>query len=352
MAQSRGVESHEYKDSTLHERDEILNASGQPYRIFTPYSKSWLKAYKTAPAKRPGGQHLNLTTPTNLPSLPLPTLKTWNLGSSKEIPAPGEKAGRERLDAFLSGPIFQYAATRDIPSRGGTSRLSADLRFGTLSVREVYDRCVRLLMEPMEAMQRKSIHAFINELIWREFYIQVLWHWPEVLEFEFSPKYRSLCWSRDDSAFERWREGTTGFPIVDAAMRQLNATGFMHNRLRMITAMFLTKDLHIDWRLGEQYFMQRLGDGEIASNNGGWQWSAGTGADAAPYFRIQNPWSQTKRFDPEGIFIRSWLPELRDVETGRLTVPPSDAKPVVTGYPVPMVDHKRERDVTLSMMSL
>jgi len=185
--------------------------------------------------------------------------------------------------------------------------------------------------------------------------MQVLWHWPEVLDHELQEDYRQLKW-RDywrpekksgGEAFTRWCRGETGFPIIDAGMRQLAATGFMHNRVRMITAMFLTKDLHIWWMHGESWFMRRLVDGEIASNNGGWQWSASTGTDAAPYFRIQNPWSQTKRFDPEGAYIKRWVPELRDVPAAKLCAPPE--APLAKHYPLPMVDHARERDVALDM---
>ena len=169
--------------------------------------------------------------------------------------------------------------------------------------------------------RRPSIDTYVNELIWREFYLQVLWHWPRVLDSDFNPDYRDVRWYEPGADFDAWRRGETGFPIVDAAMRQLSATGFMHNRLRMITAMFLTKDLHIHWKAGESHFMRHLVDGDIASNNGGWQWSAGTGADAAPYFRIQNPWTQSARFDPKGEFIKAWVPELRDVHPALLSTP-------------------------------
>jgi deoxyribodipyrimidine photo-lyase len=172
-----------------------------------------------------------------------------------------------------------------------------------------------------------------------------------VLEQEFAPKFRSLRWTGDVRDFARWRDGETGFAIVDAAMRQLRETGFMPNRARMIVAMFLTKDLQLDWRLGEQWFMQQLTDGEIASNNAGWQWSAGTGADAAPYFRIQNPWMQTARYDSAGAYIKHWLPELRDVPAARLARPPEDNRALVPGYPLPMVDHAVAREKTLAMFA-
>jgi deoxyribodipyrimidine photo-lyase len=177
----------------------------------------------------------------------------------------------------------------------------------------------------------------------------ILSHFPNVLEEEFNPDWRGLWWAEPGAEFEAWKEGRTGFPIIDAGMRELLATGFMRNRLRMITAMFLTKDLHIDWRLGEQFFLQHLVDGEIASNNGGWQWSAGTGADAAPYFRIQNPWTQAARYDPEALYIKTWLPELRDVPPEKLLRPPAAGFSVAKGYPPPMVDHAEARERTLEM---
>ena len=185
--------------------------------------------------------------------------------------------------------------------------------------------------------------------------MQLLWHYPEVMDHEFNPTWRGMNWpglTALPDAFERWCEGCTGFPIVDAAMRQLAATGWMHNRARMITAMFLTKDLHLDWRFGEAFFMRSLIDGEIASNNGGWQWSAGTGADAAPYFRIQNPWSQTKRYDPEGLYIRKWIPELRNVSNASLLEAPADGHPIAPGYPAPILEHSLERDRTMEFFAL
>jgi deoxyribodipyrimidine photo-lyase len=237
----------------------------------------------------------------------------------------------------------------------GTSRLSQDLRFGLISPRQIYSAAKRM-EETLPPEGRKSVMKFLSEIIWREFYMQLLWHQPELLNQEFNTLWRGMEWpgltGMDSSeVFQRWCEGKTGFPIVDAAMRELAATGWMHNRSRMITAMFLTKDLHLDWRLGESFFMQSLIDGEIASNNGGWQWSAGTGADAAPYFRIQNPWSQSKRYDPEGDYIRKWVPELAKVANASLLHPPSDNRPIAPGYPLPILDHSSERDRTLDLFA-
>jgi deoxyribodipyrimidine photo-lyase len=352
MGQRLGVRAEAHQDSALHERDELLTGSGTPFRIFTPYARAWRKLDKPTPGKTLS----RLTVPPKIASEPLPTLATWGLVANARIIAPGEAAARQRLGRWLDGTILAYGKQRDFPAAANTSRLSQDLRHGTLSIREVYAKCAELAdKSPLAA--RRNIDIFVNELIWREFYMQVLWHHPEVLEHEMQPHYRNLAWHgrwrpgrrSPGEAFERWCAGMTGFPIVDAGMRELNATGFMHNRVRMIVAMFLTKDLHIWWMHGESWFMQRLVDGEIASNNGGWQWSASTGTDAAPYFRIQNPWSQSARFDPEGRYIHQWVPELRDVPAARLHAPPTPGIRFAKGYPLPMVDHRVERDVALEM---
>jgi deoxyribodipyrimidine photo-lyase len=349
MAKRVGVKVIACQDVALHERDAVLTGSGTPFRVFTPYARAWTKLEKPAPAKAVG----KLSVPRDIRSDDLPNLATWGLQSDAKIIEPGEAAARKRLGRFLDGPVLEYVALRDIPSAEGTSRLSQDLRYGTLSIREVYARCQEAASN--HPAKRRSVETFVNELIWREFYMQVLWFHPEVLDHEMQEDYRNLAW-RDywrpekkpgGTAFQRWCRGETGFPIVDAGMRQLNETGFMHNRVRMIVAMFLTKDLHIWWMHGESWFMQRLVDGEIASNNGGWQWSASTGTDAAPYFRIQNPWSQSKRFDPDGDYIKRWVPELRDLPAKALHQPPSEA--LAKGYPLPMVDHSKERETALDM---
>jgi deoxyribodipyrimidine photo-lyase len=342
-----GVRFHLLQDAALHERDAVLTGAGSPFRVFTPYSRAWFKLEKTAP----GPVVTRLQPPEQPPaSLPLPTLAAWGFAedaaASVELPAAGEKAALERLERFLQRGATEYALMRDLPAAEGTSRLSQDLRFGTLSIREIFAR-VEARARTANAEQRRSLQVFQTELCWREFYFQVLWFHPEVLELEYTEAYRGLPWNRDEAALEKWQQGRTGFPIVDAGMRQLLQTGFLHNRVRMIVAMFLTKDLHLDWREGEQWFMRNLLDGEIASNNGGWQWSAGTGTDAAPYFRIQNPWTQGLRFDAEGEYIKRWVPELRSVPAAQLHKPPAPGLRLVPAYPLPMVDHARERDIAL-----
>jgi len=341
-----GVEIVGCKDVCLHERDEVLTAVGEPFRVFTPYAKAWAKLSKPKPAGR-----LRVLRVPELPSsLPRPTMERWRLKPEGSILEAGEKAAQTRMRKFLESGLARYGAERNIPAGRTTSRLSQDLRFGLLSIRELFAKCETKIGE-LSAVERGLAQKFTGELIWREFYINILWHFPEVLEGEFNPKFRGLTWPGTPGHFARWCDGETGFPIVDAAMRQLNQTGFMHNRTRMIASMFLTKDLHLDWRLGEKYFMQKLVDGEIASNNGGWQWSAGTGADAAPYFRIQNPWTQTTRFDPEGRYIKEWVPELRDVPPEKFMAAPPSGQKIGRNYPSPIVDHAVAREKTLQLFA-
>ena len=340
-----GVECHAHTDSTLHGPYAVLTQSALPYRVFTPYSKNWLNLPKASPLAKPK----TLRTPAKLSSLPLPTVEVWDLKTpATEMPDAGERAARERLKRAISGKIQDYAAKRDLPGQNGTSRISQDLRHGLISIRTVFAETMKA-RATADLSGKASIDVFIKELAWREFYFAILHHFPNVLDEEFNADWRGLPWDEPGEKFDRWKAGLTGFPIVDAGMRELKATGFMHNRVRMITAMFLTKDLHIDWKQGESWFMQHLIDGEIASNNGGWQWSAGTGADAAPYFRIQNPWSQTARYDPDGIYIKRWIPELADIHPSLFLEPPKNGQPLAKGYPLPCVDHKTERERTLAI---
>jgi len=360
MAAGVGVRAMGFKDHVMHEKNEVLTGKGTPFKVYTPYAKAWSRLPKNAPENVRGE-----FAQTKISTLSLPTLKTWSLKSTLAEPlAGGETAAQKRLARFLDGRIQAYNEKRDFAAVEGTSRLSQDLRFGTLSIREVFQKCQQLLGKTKDAGGRLGIATYVKELIWREFSFSILGHWPGVLEHEFQEQYRTLpwkarwrpedksAWSREPDSkvdFDRWCAGLTGFPIVDAGMRELNATGFMHNRVRMIVAMFLTKDLHIWWMHGESYFMQHLVDGEIASNNNGWQWSASTGTDAAPYFRIQNPWAQTARFDGDGEYIKRWVPELRDMAPKSFCEPPFPGTSLAKGYPPPMVDHREQRDATISL---
>ncbi|WP_411825772.1 cryptochrome/photolyase family protein [Luteolibacter sp. AS25] len=334
-----------HDDVALHGPEEIYTQSEKPYKVFTPYSKNWLSLDKPSPLPKAG----ELNTPGGLSSEDLPTLTTWDLPESKaDLPEPGEKAARKRMNAAVSGIIRDYSDLRDLPGEEATSRVSQDLRFGLISIRTLYKKISEELKNSRGG-PRSSIETYIKELAWREFYFAILHHFPDVLHEEFNADWRGLPWETPGEKFEKWKLGETGFPIVDAGMRQLLKTGFMHNRVRMITAMFLTKDLHIDWKLGESHFMQHLNDGEIASNNGGWQWSAGTGADAAPYFRIQNPWTQTARYDPHGRYVKKWIPELRDIDPKKFQSPPPTGEKLAPDYFPPCVDHKQERENTLKI---
>lgn len=340
-----GIECHGHHDVSLHTPDEVLTQSAQPYRVYTPYSKNWLSLAKPAPLPKASP----LGTPVGIVSEPLPTISHWGWEEPRcQLLEPGERAARERLKQAISRKVRDYAAKRDFPSLDGTSRISQDLRFGLISIRTVHAEATKAHANA-DAGGRKGIETFIKELAWREFYFAILHFHPDVLDHEFNPEWRGLPWDEPGADFEAWKQGRTGFPIIDAGMRELLETGHMHNRVRMITAMFLTKDLHIDWKLGESFFMQHLIDGEIASNNGGWQWSAGTGADAAPYFRIQNPWSQTLRYDSEGAYIKRWVPELKNVHPSRFLEAPKDGRPIAPDYPLPCVNHHEERDRTLAI---
>jgi len=347
LCREKGIDFRDFKDVAMHDPDEVLTGSGQPYRVYTPYSRTWFDQDKPGVVDTVRTLH----TPEGIRQGELPKVEDWGLSFEGDLlREPGEKAARRRLKRAVEEVIGRYAAKRNDPAADATSHLGADLRWGALSAREVYHRAEKARRESRSDSERKSIRTFQSQLAWREFFMAILHHYPEVLETDFNADWRGLEWDDpgEQDKFERWQEGRTGFPIVDAGMRQLAETGYMHNRVRMITAMFLTKDLHVHWRHGEAHFMRRLLDGEIANNNGGWQWSAGTGADAAPYFRIQNPWTQTERFDPRGEFVKRWVPELADVDPKRLAKPPESGGSVGPDYPEPMVDHRAEREETLA----
>lgn len=323
----------------------ILNGQREMYKVFTPFSKTFLgrllrieQTIYPRPKKRQQTATLHKLEPFDYPLIPYQDLEA------------GEEAARQRLINFCQQQVADYALTRDIPNLDNTSKLSAYLSVGALSVRQCFKR---LQLEHPLFWQNPQSGAFcwLNELIWREFYHHLLVAYPSLSKNKpFIEWTDAIIWNDDKKAFAQWQAGQTGFPIVDAAMRQLNQTGWMHNRLRMVTASFLVKDLLINWRWGEQYFMSMLTDGNLAANNGGWQWAASTGTDAAPYFRIFNPTTQGERFDPEGKFIRQWIPELSHVPDKYIHTPHLWAEK--TGqpldYPPPMVLHKEAREKTLA----
>lgn len=348
LCERLGIGCYGFKDCVMHEPDEVLTGSQQPYRVFTPYSKNWLALPKLPPVPRV----VSLGAAARVQSLALPTLAHWDLKPQEDarLVEPGEKAARARMKRFLNeGTLDAYGTKRDFPHGYNNSHLSQDLRFGLISIRELYARCQEHGREHPAAAG--SVLTYTKELAWREFYMAILHFYPQVMDRDFNAELDAVQWPGSEEAFAAWASARTGFPIVDAGMRQLLTTGLMHNRVRMIVAMFLTKDLHCHWLQGEQFFHQQLIDAEIGSNNGGWQWSAGTGADAAPYFRIQNPWTQTLRYDPEGKYIKHWLPELKDVPPERFRAPPEGGRPLVPGYPLPIVDHGEERAKTLALFA-
>jgi deoxyribodipyrimidine photo-lyase len=291
-----------------------------------------------------------------LDSLAIPVSPTHEL---EALFPPGESAALKRLDRFIRGvdaQIYRYGEDRNRPDLQGTSTISPYLRFGILSPRRAGIAAIRAAANAPNEEGRKSADTWLSELIWREFYIDILYHFPQVRGRSFKPDLDNIHWSNDRQEFEAWCAGLTGYPIVDAAMRQLAETGWMHNRARMIVASFLVKDLLIDWRWGERWFMQHLLDGDPASNNGGWQWTAGTGTDAAPYFRIFNPILQGKKSDPKGGYVRRWLPELNELPNRYVHEPWSmpeevqaDARCTIEhDYPAPIVEHSWARERTLA----
>ncbi len=345
-----GRELVTFKDSVLFEEDEILNQAKLPFRVFTPYKRTWLeRANDIAPVLSP------------LRSLPpLEFSKRFDLslvdGFSDTHVDNSEPEARKQLLAFIKNKASSYRTQRDYPAVEGTSRLSAALSLGVISIRSVYWVALEGKRNA-DKHGRENIDTFISELIWREFYYQILSNFPFVTERSFKEDLATLQWSVNKVHFRAWCEGRTGYPIVDAGMRQLAQEGWMHNRVRMIVASFLTKDLHISWQWGEKFFFDHLCDADIASNNGGWQWSAGTGTDAQPWFRIFNPVSQGERFDPDGTYVRTFVPELATVPTKRIHAPWKMDKQeqsvcgVTIGkqYPSPIVDHATEREVTMHL---
>lgn len=349
----QGIALRAFKDQVVFDRDEVLTRQGSPFSVFTPYKTAWLRRLADADLDpHPVAERkASLARPEDGTSLP--TLE--DLGFAKtnllDLPLPPGTAGAEHLLANFLGRIHDYKETRDYPALRGPSYLSAHLRFGTVSVR----RLARLALHTGGS----GAEAWLNELIWRDFYAQILWHHPRVARGAFREEYDAIPWPNPAGHFEAWCEARTGYPLVDAAMRQINATGYMHNRLRMVTASFLVKDLHVDWRRGERYFADNLNDFDLSANNGGWQWAASTGCDAQPYFRIFNPVKQSERFDPQGRFIRKYLPELHEVPDRYIHAPwtmPENAQErygMVIGrdYPPPIVDHDRARKGTLELFA-
>ena len=309
LLEDHNIQFKTFKDQVILEKSEVLKSDGDPYVVFTPYSKQWYKVAKKEDFE-PVPSALRFQNFAQIKFTKPLTLEALGFKPSKiEIPSSN----------LTEHTLKNYNDERDYPARQGTSRLGVHLRFGTVSIRKIATQA------------RGTSRTYVNELVWREFYQMILWHFPRVVDESFRTKYDNIEWRNNEDDFKAWCEGKTGYPIVDAGMRQLNETGYMHNRVRMIVASFLTKHLLIDWRWGEAYFAKKLLDYELASNNGGWQWAAGTGVDAAPYFRVFNPELQMKKFDPDHKYVRAWVPEYNTDD-----------------YPKPIVEHKEARERALS----
>jgi deoxyribodipyrimidine photo-lyase len=341
------------KDQVIYEKDEVLTNDGHPFSVFTAYKNAWHKRLTTGDlAPHPSEKHLgNLSRVASEYAQTIPSLESIGFARTnlKKLGIPTGISGAGALfDDFLDR-IEHYHETRDFPSVKGPSYLSVHLRFGTISI--------RTLARAAWERGARGAQTWLNELIWRDFYFMILHHHPHVVGHAFRPAFDHLQFSQSKDHFDAWCNGRTGYPLVDAAMQQLNGTGYMHNRLRMVTASFLVKDLHIDWGWGEGYFARRLNDFDLAANNGGWQWAASTGCDAQPYFRIFNPVTQSEKFDPEGKFIRKYLPQLRACKNKFIHAPwLMDATEqqrvgiqIGRNYPAPIVDHAAARQITLEM---
>jgi deoxyribodipyrimidine photo-lyase len=341
-----GVELKGFIEIGLHDPSAIATQTNEPYKVYTPFWRNWISLLKPAPYDRPMQlgkiAHLGYydRARQEASAIELPTLTELGFSHNQILLKAGESAATELLDAFCdSDLILRYKEARDIPSQASTSMLSPHLRFGTIGIRRVWQSAIAATERVRSEEEAKGIQTWQQELAWREFYQHVLFHFPTLATSAYRPQMQRFEWDDNREYFAAWREGRTGYPIVDAAMRQLNQTGWMHNRCRMIVASFLTKDLLINWQWGELYFMQQLVDGDLAANNGGWQWSASSGMDPRP-LRIFNPMTQARKYDPEAEYILQWLPELQGLTTAELlsgNIPPHQCQK--RNYPTPIVEH-------------
>ena len=341
---TQGIEARTNWDQLLHAPTEITTGNKQPYTVYTPYWRNWSSRSKPAPVevKLPPSQldAAELATLERVPTIDLLTAKdlgfTWDNPLKLE---PGTSAAARELAEFCRRSICEYDEQRNYPAIAGTSGISAAMKFGVIGIRTVWAATIEAMAETRSDEARAGITTWQQELAWREFYQQAMYHFPSLAQGAYRDALKHFPWRDDQDRFDAWCRGETGYPIVDAAMRQLNEIGWMHNRCRMIVASFLTKDLIINWQWGEKYFMQRLIDGDLSANNGGWQWSASSGMDPKP-LRIFNPYTQAQKFDPDADYIRQWVPELKSVDTNLIlsgNIPPLTRHQI--GYPLPIVDH-------------
>jgi deoxyribodipyrimidine photo-lyase len=344
-----GVDREVVHDAIHHEPGSITTNEGEPYSVYTYFWKKWRDREKADPYDAPDADQL-----ADLSGDDLPTLDELGFDEpDAEGQSAGTDAARGRLGAFCEDAIYRYDEDRDYPTRDATSRLSTDLKFGTIGIREVYQATESAKAGVDDSDKLDSVEEFQSQLAWREFYTHVLFFNPEVVSQNYKEYEHDIEWRDDDEELQAWKEGKTGYPIVDAGMRQLRQEAYMHNRLRMIVASFLTKDLLVDWREGYAHFREQLADHDTANDNGGWQWAASTGTDAQPYFRIFNPMTQGERYDPDAEYIKQYVPELGDVTADTIhewhETTEMERERVAPDYPAPIVDHSERREEALSM---
>ncbi len=345
-----GIEIQGFWDQLMHAPQQVMTGAGQPYTVYTPFWRNWRSQPKAKPVaglqNAEGLSESEKTAATQVGLMPLPSLSELGFSWEAELPIdPGTTAAQARLEEFCDRAIESYDEQRNFPATDGTSRMSAALKFGAIGIRTVWAATEMVYDNSRSDETRKNVQTWQQELAWREFYQHAMFFFPELAEGPYRSQFQQFPWVNREDQFQAWCEGRTGYPIVDAAMRQMNTIGWMHNRCRMIVASFLTKDLIVDWRWGEKYFMQKLVDGDLSANNGGWQWSASSGMDPKP-LRIFNPASQAQKFDPDAEYIREWLPELRHLDTEDLIsgkISSSDRS--ACGYPEPIVDHKHQQNL-------
>ncbi|HVN38821.1 MAG TPA: deoxyribodipyrimidine photo-lyase [Myxococcota bacterium] len=343
--ESAGIRVLARQDRVVFAADAVRTREGRPYTVYTPYRRAWWRHFEEDPP-RPAPSRRMPGPPPRLAAGSIPSL--FALGVRDEdcaLPSAGEEVARRRLRRFLARDAAHYAERRDFPAADATSRLSPYLRFGAISIRACFLEAREAAAA--DARAARGIAKWLDELVWREFYAAILESFPRVLRGAFRREYDGLRWEQDERGFRAWCDGRTGYPFIDAAMRQLRTTGWMHNRARMVVASFLAKDLGIDWRRGERFFMQHLVDGDPASNDGGWQWAAGTGTDAQPFFRIFDPVAQGARFDPQGTYVRRFVPELSRLE-GAAAHEPWLSPERAPAYPPRIVDHAARREQALA----
>ncbi|MDF2529742.1 MAG: phrB, partial [Gammaproteobacteria bacterium] len=353
LFQSESLEVHDFDDQLILAPGRVLSQAKQAFKVFTPFKRKWWATLDEVDQRLvplPKKQAKMLIAPSNVPR----SLPGFRSAIDESLWPAGERYAHKQLEQFCERGLFDYSVNRDFPAIDGTSRLSPYLAQGVISARQ----CLKAVLDVLGAKRVQDIFlhqgpsVWLNEFVWREFYKHILYFYPRVSKnLPFKPETQRLAWQNDKGLFKAWCVGNTGFPIVDAAMRQLNATGWMHNRLRMITAMFLTKTLLINWQWGEQYFSEHLIDCDLSANNGGWQWSASTGTDAVPYFRIFNPTTQSQKYDPDGRFIRQYCPELSAFDNKSIHQPYAKQAELAkkSGYPPPIVDYKLNRELAISM---